>query len=117
MYGTYPSFKYSNEVLLENKLDNRLAIPIGETTDSADLLMPKPGKGMISAEKDIFNKREIFVSGVFPGNDQLDNTIISPIELARELLNLPKRSAYQIVIKLKDPENTDAVKSLSLIHI
>ncbi|KIA82540.1 ABC transporter permease [Kaistella jeonii] len=109
-YGTYPSFKYSNEVLLENKLDNRLAIPIGETTDFAELLMPKPGTGMISAEKDIFNKREIFVSGVFPGNDQLDNTIIAPIELTRELLNLPKKSAYQIVIKLKNPENTDAVK-------
>lgn len=109
-YGTYPSFKYSNEVLLENKLDNRLAIPIGESTDFAELLMPKPGTGMISAEKDIFNKREIFVSGVFPGNDQLDNTIIAPIELTRELLNLPKKSAYQIVIKLKNPENTDAVK-------
>ena len=109
-YGSYPSFKYSNEVLLENKLDNRLAIPIGEGSESANLMMPKPGTGMISKETDIFNKRDIFVSGVFPGNDQLDNTLISPIELAQELLDLPKKSAYQIVIKLKNPENTDLVK-------
>ena len=109
-YGTYPSFKFSNEVLIENKLDNRLAIPVGESSDFAELMMPKPGVGMISKEEDIFNKREIFVTGVFPGNDQLDNTIISPIELAQELLNLPKKSAYQIVIKLKNPENTDLVK-------
>ena len=109
-YGSYPSFKYSNEVLLENKLDNRLAIPVGESSDFANLMMPKPGTGMISKEEDIFNKRDIFVSGVFPGNDQLDNTIISPIELARELLDLPKNSAYQIVIKLKNADNTDAVK-------
>ena len=109
-YGTYPSFKYSNEVLLENKLDNRLAIPIGESSDFASLMMPKSGTGIISKEEDIFNKREIFVSGVFPGNDQLDNTIISPIELTRELLDLPKKSAYKIVIKLKNPELTDAVK-------
>lgn len=109
-YGTYPSFKYSNEVLLENKLDNRLAIPIGESSDFASLMMPKSGTGMISKEEDIFNKREIFVSGVFPGNDQLDNTIISPIELTRELLDLPEKSAYKIVIKLKNPELTDAVK-------
>lgn len=109
-YGTYPSFKYSNEVLLENKLDNRLAIPVGESSESASLMMPKSGTGMISKEEDIFNKREIFVSGVFPGNDQLDNTIISPIELTRELLDLPKKSAYKIVIKLKNPELTDAVK-------
>lgn len=109
-YGKYPSFKYSNEVLLENKLDNRLAIPVGEGADSAELLMPKPGIGIISKEADIFNKRKIFVSGVFPGNDQLDNTIIAPLELAQELLNLPKKSAYQIVIKLKNPENTAIVK-------
>lgn len=110
-YGSYPSFKYSNEVLLENKLDNRLGIPVGESSDFANLMMPKPGTGMISRQEDIFNKREIFVSGVFPGNDQLDNTIISPIELTRELLDLPKNSAYQIVIKLKNPENTNAVKA------
>lgn len=109
-YGSYPSFKFSNEVLIENKLDNRLAIPVGESSDFAELMMPKPGVGMISKEEDIFNKREIFVTGVFPGNDQLDNTIISPIELTRELLDLPKNSAYQIVIKLKNPENTNIVR-------
>lgn len=109
-YGNYPSFKYSNEVLMENKLDNRLTIPVGEAADYATILMPKPGTGMISKEEDIFTKREIIVSGIFPGNDQLDNTIISPIELARELLNLPKNSAYQIVIKLKDANKADEVK-------
>ena len=110
-YGSYPSFKYSNEVLLENKLDNRLAIPVGESSDFASLMMPKSGTGIISKEEDIFNKREIFVSGVFPGNDQLDNTVISPIELTRELLDLPKKSAYTIVIKLKNPDLTDTVKN------
>ena len=110
-YGSYPSFKYSNEVLLENKLDNRLAIPVGESSEFASLMMPKPGTGIISKEEDIFNKREIFVSGVFPGNDQHDNTVISPIELTRELLDLPKKSAYTIVIKLKNPDLTDTVKN------
>lgn len=109
-YGTYPSLKYSNEVLMENKLDNRLTIPIGEGADYATILMPKPGTGMISKEEDIFMKREIYVSGVFPGNDQLDNTIISPIELAQELLQLPKDAAYEIVIKLKNPEKAEEVR-------
>ena len=110
-YGTYPSFKYSNEVLMENKMDNRLTIPIGEGADYATILMPKPGSGMISKEEDIFTKRDIYVSGVFPGNDQLDNTIISPIELAQELLKLPKDAAYEIVIKLKDPEKAEEVRN------
>jgi lipoprotein-releasing system permease protein len=72
--------------------------------------MPKPGKGIISKEEDIFNKKEIFVSGIFPGNDQLNNYIIAPLELTAGLLNLPKNSAYQIVIKIKKSENADILK-------
>ncbi|MCW3162651.1 ABC transporter permease [Chryseobacterium oryctis] len=109
-YGTYPNFTYSNEVLMENSLDNRLSIPVASSSDYATVFMPKPGTGIINKEEDIYNKKDILVTGVFPGNDQLDNYIISPIELAEELLNLPKKSAYQIVIKLKNPENTDSVK-------
>ncbi|PWN65057.1 ABC transporter permease [Chryseobacterium phosphatilyticum] len=109
-YGTYPSFKYSNEVLMENSLDNRLSIPVDSSNNYATIFMPKPGTGIINKEEDIYNKRDISVTGVFPGKDQLDSYIISPIELTEELLSLPKKSAYQIVIKLKNPENADAVK-------
>jgi len=109
-YGSYPSFEYSNEVLMENSLDNRLSIPVSSSSNYATLFMPKPGIGIINKEEDIYNKKDILVTGVFPGKDQLDNYIISPIELTQELLNLPKHSAYQIVIKLKNPDNTDSVK-------
>ena len=109
-YGAYPGFQYSNEALMENSLDNRLSIPVSSSRDYATLFMPKPGTGIINKEEDIYNKKDILVTGVFPGNDQLDNYIIAPIELTEELLNLPKHSAYQIVIKLKNPENTDSVK-------
>lgn len=110
-YGKYPSFEYDNEVLIENQLDNRLSIPVNSDKDFATIYMPKPGKGIIQNEDDIFNRKEIFVSGVFPGNDQLNNYIIAPIELSRKLLNLPKNSAYQIVVKLKNPANIDIVKA------
>ncbi|WP_297984630.1 ABC transporter permease [uncultured Chryseobacterium sp.] len=109
-YGTYPSFKYMNEILLENSLDNRLGIPVGEGADFAMLYMPKPGTGIINKEEDIFNKKEVYVTGVFPGNDQMNNFIIAPLELAQNLLNLPKNSAYQIVIKLKNPDAADDIK-------
>lgn len=109
-FGKYPSFTYQNEVILENNLDVRLGIPVGENTDYAMLMMPKPGSGMISKEEDIFNKKEIFVTGIFPSQDQLDNYIIAPIELAQGLLNLPKNSAYTIVIKLNDASDADQVR-------
>lgn len=109
-YGSYPSFEYSNEVIMERSLQNRLGIPVDSNTDFSTLFMPKPGTGIINKEEDIYNKKEIIISGVFPGNEQLNNYIVAPVELAEELLNLPKNSAYQIVIKLKNPENIDSVK-------
>lgn len=110
-YGKYPDFKYSNEVIMENGLDNRLSLPVNSSQDFATILMPKPGKGIIQQENDIFNKKDIYVSGIFPGNDQLDNYIVAPIELAQELLGLPKSACYQIVIKLKNGANPELVKS------
>ena len=110
-YGKYPDFKYNNEVIMENGLDNRLSLPVNSTQDFATILMPKPGKGIIQQENDIFNKKDIYVSGIFPGNDQLDNYIVSPLELAQELLGLSKSDCYQIVIKLKKSVNPELVKS------
>lgn len=110
-YGKYPDFKYNNEVIMENGLDNRLSLPVNSSQDFATILMPKPGKGIIQQEQDIFNKKDIFVSGIFPGNDQLNNYIIAPIELAQELLGLPKSACYQIVIKLKNSVNPEVIKS------
>ena len=110
-FGTYPSFTYSNEVLMENMMDNRLSIPVGEGADFATIFMPKAGTGLINKEEDIFNKKEIYVTGVFPGNEQLNNYIIGPLELAQELLQLPKNSAYQIVVKLKNPEETENIRT------
>lgn len=109
-FGSYPTFEYTNEVIMEHSLQNRLGIPVDSNTDFSTLFMPKSGTGIINKEEDIYNKKEIIVSGVFPGNEQLNNYIIAPVELTEELLNLPKNSAYQIVIKLKSPENIDSVK-------
>jgi len=119
IYGEYPSFQYQNEVVVEGLLNNRLAIPIGGDDDNttATIFIPKAGEGLINKEEDIFNKEAIFVTGIFAENEQLNNYIIAPIELSQRLLNLPKNSAYQIAIKLNNPEQADAVKRTLLKNL
>lgn len=109
-FGKYPTFEYSNEVIMEHGLEMRLSIPVDTLNNFATVFMPKSGTGIINKEEDIYNKKNILVTGIFPGNDQLNNYIIAPIELSEELLDLPKNSAYQVVIKLKNPEKIDQVK-------
>ncbi|KQT16077.1 permease [Chryseobacterium sp. Leaf404] len=108
--GTYPDFRFNDEVLIENSLDLRLSIPVNSDKDLATLYMPKPGKGLINREEDIYNRKNIFITGVFNGKDQLNSYIIAPIALSEELLNLPKNSAYNIVIKLKNPDDVNEVR-------
>ena len=109
-FGSYPTFDYSNEVIMEHSLVSRLGIPVDSELDFATLFMPKPGTGIIQKEEDIYNKKEIIVKGVFPGNEQLNNYILAPIELSEDLLNLPPKSAYQIVIKLHASADIESVK-------
>ena len=119
IYGDYPSFRYNNEVIIEGLLDNRLSIPVGveDYQNPPTIFIPKAGEGILNKEEDIFNKKSIFVSGIFSGNEQLNNYIIAPINLAQELLDLPENSAYQIVIKLYTPEKAEAIKSSLLKKI
>ena len=119
IYGEYPSFQYQNEVIVEGLLNNRLGIPIGGDDDNttATIFIPKAGEGLINKEEDIFNKEPIFVTGIFAENEQLNNYIIAPIELTQRLLNLPKNSAYQIAIKLNNPEQADTVKRTLLKNL
>lgn len=116
IYGTYPTFEYDNEVIMDGLVNNRLSIPVGhdELQNPATVFIPKAGEGLINSEEDIFNKKPIFVSGIFSSNEQLNNHIIAPIGLVQELLNLPKNAAYQIVIKLNNPEKAASIKSTLL---
>lgn len=109
-FGNYPSFNFTNEVILEYTMDNRLKIPIGGD-ETALLYMPKSGKGLVRTEDDLFEKKNIFVSGIFNGKDQLNNYIIAPLELGQNLLNLPKTSAYKIAIKLKNNNKVEKTRA------
>lgn len=107
--GTYPSFKYENEVVMEMLLMDRLGIVPGSDL-FATLYMPKAGEGLVTKEQDIFNKKEVYVTGAVNGKDQLNNYLIGPIELSRDLLQLPAGAVYQIVIALKDESQTESIQ-------
>jgi len=108
--GKYPSFNYSNEVIMESQLNIKLGILINSRNDFAQILMPRSGTGLITKEEDIFTKKNIFPVGVFHYSN-MGNYIISPINLAINLLQLPKNAAYSVVMKIKNNNNANEVRN------
>jgi len=111
--GKYLSFNYSNEIIMETQLNSKLGVLINSNDDFAQILMPRPGTGLITKEEDIFNKKNVYPVGVFHSNlnGSMNNHIISPISLATDLLQLPKNAAYSIVMKIKNPDNANDVRN------
>ena len=68
------------------------------------------GKDSFISKRIFLIKKEIFSTGIFLESEELNNFIIAPIELAQELLNLPKNSAYQVVIKLNNTSQTEEIR-------
>lgn len=119
IYGHFPSFEYEDEVIMDAYLNNRLSIPIGREEAMAlpSIFIPKAGEGIINSEEDIFNKKNIFITGIFSDNEQLNNHIIAPLSFAQKLLDLPENAAYKVVIKLKNPTEVEEVKKSLLEQI
>lgn len=110
--GNYPSFHFDNEVIIEYLLAHRLGLPTGiDTNAAATIYMPKAGRGLVTQESDIFNKKEIYATGAFEGKDQMNNFIFAPIELCQELLGLNEKQVYQIVIRVHNPDFTNELRN------
>ncbi len=98
--GTFPNVSTDDEAAFGNALAYRLGIPIDSLVS---LYMPKPGKGLLTVENS-FEKTKVHMKGVFKLNDQYENYIFVPIQISRNLLNLPPESAFSIEIEAKNKD-------------
>ena len=70
-------------------VQNNLAIDINSRITPMQLFAPKRGNTISINPEDEFTTRTIFPSGIFSIQPDYDNTIIVPIDFARELLDIP----------------------------
>ncbi|MFA5618781.1 MAG: FtsX-like permease family protein [Weeksellaceae bacterium] len=99
VYGSFIDFDMPNEILVSDGVARRIQMYI-DHQHIAKLRMPKPGKGLIRSEEDAFNTETASPVGVFVISGQYDKYVFAPIELTRNLLELPGESAYSIEIEL-----------------
>lgn len=107
--GNYFTFETDYQILASDGVARRLQMYIDQQ-NTAQLMMPKPGTGLISSEEEAFNRAYASPNGVLFINEQYDKYIFSPIGLTQDLLKLDKNQAYAIEIKLKNNQNLATAK-------
>ncbi len=110
MIGTPLSTQNNDNVLLGPGVATSLAVYVDDTTPM-ELYVPKPGKGLITNEKEAFSKTQAFNSGIFRINETYHNYVFSTLQKAQELLNLKPNNYYYLEIKTTPNSDLNKTKT------
>ena len=103
----------SNEVLVGVGMANELSLILssGERPEVIKIMVPKPGKKLISNPRKAFLSKYFFPVGVYQTSSDHDKIYLyAPIEQTRQLLKLPPGMVSQIEIKASNAENIPLLK-------
>ncbi|MCO4821696.1 MAG: ABC transporter permease [Flavobacteriaceae bacterium] len=102
----------SNYIVSGWGVTNQLGYGIFNFENPVKILMPKPGKGPVSALTDAFNSIKTINSGVFQINEDLDNNnVYTNLKTAQALLNYTPNQISALEIKLTDLNASDSVRA------
>ena len=107
--GQKPDYKL-NELLVGVGLANDLGVMIssGNNPQVVKIIVPKPGKGIVSDPRKAFHSKYFFPTGVYQTSSDHDNTYIyTSINQVQDLLDFNQNEISQIEIKLKNKKLID----------
>lgn len=100
-----------NRVVIGSGISKKLALGIGGYGDVLKLMVPKPGKGLITDPQKAFSSANTIVTGVYSVNEDLNSKyVFAPFSLAKKLLGLKDDELSAIELKLTPNADEDAVK-------
>lgn len=102
-------------VVIGGEISRRLSLGISGRNDILQLLVPKPGKGIITDPTKAFKGYNTLVCGIYDINEDLnDKYVFAPIGVARSLLGLEDNQVSSIEIRLQNPKNEKTVQAALL---
>jgi len=107
--GNLPDDKAA-DFLIGVSLANELSMMVG-TNQFVNIMVPKPGKGMITDPRKAFYSKQFMPVGVYKISVDHDAVYLySNLPSVQELLHFPENRISQIEIKLDDIRNIEKVK-------
>jgi len=113
---TYGSWFAENtaQVVVGYGTANVLSLPLFDYDNPLKILVPRPGKGVINSPKDAFIEQDVFPTGLYNINEDIDKKyVFCDLSVAQSLLNLKPFQVTNIAFKLKpDVDEQKLVKEL-----
>lgn len=102
----------SDQIVSGWGVTNQLGFGLFNFENPIKILMPKPGKGPVSALSDAFNTIKTVNVGVFQINEDLDNNYVyTHLETTQALLNYTPNQISALEIKLNNLDASDDVRA------
>lgn len=102
----------TNQTVIGWGISRNLSYGVLDFSRTANIYVPKPGKGQITSTKNVFNTIKTVNVGIFNINETLDdNYIYAPIDLVEHLLNYKPNQISSIEFKLKEGADEATAKN------
>ena len=99
-------FNQSKEVVTGIGISNLLGLGLNDYQNPLYILVPKPGKGSLSAQSKPYNEMGVLVSGVYSVTEELDKKyVFGSLSTVRELLDKNENQFSAINIKTSNSQS------------
>lgn len=101
----------SQQVVIGSGIAKKLSLGVGGFGDALKLLMPKPGKGLVTDPGKAFKTAETTVDGVYNINEDLnDKYVFASLDLAKQLVKAKPDEISAIALKLSPGTKERTIK-------
>jgi lipoprotein-releasing system permease protein len=102
----------TEEVVVGAEISRKLALGLFDFNHPLEVFAPKPGKGSIENPEDAFNSAQLFPSGVYSVNEELNGRyVFCDISLAQNLLGLASNQYTSLELKAAPNSTEEEVRS------
>lgn len=99
------------KVVIGSEISRKLSLGLSGYNDVLQLMVPKPGRGIVTDPREAFNTYNTLVIGVYDINEELnDKYVFMPLEAAQHLLGLQDGEVSAVELKLDKLAKESTVK-------
>lgn len=108
--GFWINFEFDNQVVIGNKISDRLSMGINDYLEPLKIYVPKPGSGYVKSTQSDINSIYAQSVGIFALTEDMDDKyVFSTISKAQELLSYESNQISAIEVKVTDIDERGSI--------